>query len=82
MHIDLTTEVTRAVRDALATYGPSEKRLWSVRSWAKAHDMGGTYVYAQIKLGKLKAVQVGDRMMIRDTDGREYLANLPELTEV
>jgi hypothetical protein len=76
MQSDLAAEVKRAVKDALAEYGPTEKRLWSVRSWARAHDMGPTFVYAEIKAGKLPAVQVGDRMMILDHKGREYLANL------
>ena len=79
MHYDLSAEVKRAVIEALGEYALSEKRLWSVKSWAKAHDMGPTFVYAEIKAGKIKAVQVGDRMMIRDPDGRGYLASLPEI---
>jgi hypothetical protein len=77
--IEIAAEVKRAVKEALAEYDPTERRLWSVRNWAKAHDMGLTFVYAEIKAGRLKAVQVGDRMMIRDENGREYLAKLPEL---
>ena len=40
---------------------------------------GVTSAYGEIKAGRLKAVQVGDRMMIRDHDSDAYRASLPEV---
>ena len=49
------------------------------KTFAKRINSGPTTVYAEIKAGRLKARLLGDRMVILEPDGREYLASLPEL---
>ena len=77
MQTDLSAEVKRAVREALAEIG-TDKLASSVKTFAKRIDAGPTTVYAEIKAGRLKARRLGDKMVILEPDGRAYLASLPE----
>ena len=61
MHSDLSAEVKRAVREALAEIG-TDKLASSVKTFAKRIDAGPTTVYAEIKAGRLKARRLGDKM--------------------
>ena len=55
MYSDLSTEIKRAVKEALSEVGASDRLAYTVRSFAKAADMGQTSVRAEIKAGRLNS---------------------------
>ena len=54
-----------------------ERLVHSPTEWAKRTGKSRSFVYGEIAKGKLKARRMGERMVITDDDGREYLASLP-----
>ena len=51
----------------------------SIDQFSKKTNTGKTKLYQEIKEGRLKAVKLGAKTLIRDNDGDEWLANLPLL---
>lgn len=51
----------------------------SISQYGKKTNTGKTKLYQEIKEGRLKAVKLGSKTLIRDDDGDEWLANLPVL---
>lgn len=74
----LITQIKCAVLEALQEARSDDKELMSVSTFAKAIDAGRTFVYAEIKAGRLEAVRVGDTIKIPRAARQKYLAGLPK----
>jgi GIY-YIG catalytic domain len=67
-------------RDRVAQYHP-EDTGFTTESFADAHSIGKSTVYQQIKSGRLKARKVNGRTVISAQDAKEWLDNLPLVSE-
>jgi excisionase family DNA binding protein len=52
------------------------KRAYSISEFCNIYQLGRTKAYQQIKSGRLKAVKVGSRTIIRADDAEQWLAAL------
>lgn len=50
----------------------------SIDQFCASFGVGRTTAYEQIKLGRLRALKVGNRTIITDHDAEEWLRNLPQ----
>ena len=60
--------------------GPS-KQAHSIDWVCEDSDLGRTFIYSEIKAGRLIARKAGRRTIILDSDYRNYLAALPAAGE-
>ncbi len=74
-HDTLREEAKRAVAVALG----GDKLAYSIPEFCAAAGIGRTRVYDAISKRKLRAKKYGARTLILAEDGREFLANLPDL---
>ena len=52
---------------------PTTARVnWRVDDFAKAHGIGRTLVYEEIKRGELKIIKVGNRTLIPDSEAKAW----------
>jgi len=58
----------------------SAERALSVDQFCDRYGIGRTTAYAEIKLGRLKAIKVGRRTLISFDAAEEWLAALPSST--
>jgi excisionase family DNA binding protein len=54
------------------------KRAYSINEFCNIYQLGRTKVYEEIKFGRLIAVKVGSRTIIRADDAETWLASLKE----
>jgi excisionase family DNA binding protein len=54
------------------------KRAYSINEFCNVYDLGRTKAYQEIKSGRLRAVKVGTRTIIRADDAEQWLASLKE----
>jgi excisionase family DNA binding protein len=57
---------------------PPQQVAYSIETVSKTTGVGRTTIFAEIKLGRLRARKLGRRTIILDEDLRAWLANLPE----
>jgi hypothetical protein len=57
-----------------------ERKLYSVRDFMTAHRMGRTRFYEELASGRLRAVKMGRKTMIRAEDAAAWAAALPVYT--
>lgn len=57
----------------------SKLRARSIDQFCAAFGVGRTTAYEQIKLGRLRALKVGNRTIITDHDAEEWLRSLPQV---
>lgn len=55
---------------------PAEKQAFSVKSFCAAYDIGRTLAYDEMRAGRLPAVQVGRRTLIKKADADAWLNSL------
>jgi hypothetical protein len=63
---------------------PSERRgdqprAQSIDQFCRCYGVGRTMVYAQIKMGQLRARKIGKRTIITHDDAEDWLRNLPRV---
>jgi excisionase family DNA binding protein len=58
------------------SYTKCLKRAFSIREFCQFYELGRTKAYQEINAGRLKAVKVGSKTIIRADDAEEWLANL------
>jgi len=57
---------------------PNENLLsHAIESLPAKTGLGRTFIFGEIRLGRLKAVKAGRRTLVRDQDLRAYLEALP-----
>lgn len=56
-----------------------ERDAYSVASFCRAYGVGTTFVYAEIKAGRLRAVKAGGRTLILRRDAEAWARSLPEM---
>ena len=56
-----------------------DKIAYSINETARRASVGRDAIYAAIKKGDLRAVKLGKRSLVLDSDLRAYLASLPTL---
>jgi hypothetical protein len=54
------------------------RRARTVKQFCADYSVGKTLTYAEIKAGRLRAVKVGFRTLILDTDSEAWVRSLPE----
>ena len=54
------------------------QRVYSIAEFVKFYGLGRTRVYQELSSGRLKAVRVGSRRLVRHDDAERWLASLPE----
>ena len=54
------------------------KRAYSINEFCNIYELGRTKAYEEIKAGRLTAVKVGSRTIIRADDAENWLAGLKE----
>ena len=54
---------------------------WRVDDFAKAHGIGRTLVYDEIKRGELKIIKVGNRTLIPDSEAKAWQKRKAEATQ-
>jgi excisionase family DNA binding protein len=52
------------------------KRAYSISEFCEVYELGRTKTYQEIKTGRLRAVKVGSKTIIRTDDAEEWLASL------
>ncbi|SFL01768.1 Helix-turn-helix domain-containing protein [Mesorhizobium albiziae] len=57
-----------------------QRKLYSVREFSAAFGIGRTAFYAELASGRLKAVKLGKKTMVREEDAYEWAAALPAYT--
>ena len=57
---------------------PEEANAYSVRETCRRYSVGKTFLYAEIKEGRLKARKAGRRTLIAADDAARWFQNLPE----
>jgi excisionase family DNA binding protein len=55
------------------------RTAFSITTFCERNDVGRSTVYEEIKSGRLRAVKVGRRTLIREEDERAWLAALPSV---
>ena len=55
------------------------KPHYSLNEWCERNGRGRTFVYAEIKSGRLKALKMGSRTIITHEEDERYRASLPAL---
>ena len=65
-----------AARRGDATFSP---RAFSISEFCHLYVIGRTHAYEEIAAGRLRAVKVGRRTLIKSDDAEAWLAALPEL---
>ena len=61
---------------------PTTARVnWRVDDFAKAHGIGRTLVYEEIKRGELKIIKVGNRTLIPDSEAKAWQKRKAEATQ-
>lgn len=78
MSTSLSAEIRAAVKEAMVEFGTTEALAYTVRTLAKATDMGPTTIRAEIKAGRIKAHKWGDKLIISAPAARAFIAGLPE----
>jgi excisionase family DNA binding protein len=58
------------------------QRAFTIEEFCKAYRVGRTKTYAEINAGRLKAVKVGSKTIIRADDAEGWLANLIDVRSV
>jgi excisionase family DNA binding protein len=58
---------------------PPQQRAYSIKEFCCRYNVGRTKVYKEIAAGRLHAVKVGRRTLIRKDDAEAWLAALPAL---
>ena len=54
-------------------------RAFSIREFCRQYGIGRTHTYEEIAAGRLRAVKVGRRTLIKSDAAEAWLAALPEL---
>jgi excisionase family DNA binding protein len=54
---------------------------FDIKGFCARYGIGRTKVYREINDGRLKAVKVGRRVLIRLTDAEKWLASLPPMSK-
>jgi excisionase family DNA binding protein len=57
----------------------NSRRAFSIREFCVLYSIGRTAVYLEIAAGRLRAVKVGRRTLIKHDDAEAWLAALPEV---
>jgi excisionase family DNA binding protein len=52
------------------------KRAYTIGEFCQLYELGRTKTYQEINAGRLKAVKVGSKTIIRADDAEQWLANL------
>lgn len=52
------------------------KRAYSIPEFCQLYELGRTKTYQEINAGRLKAVKIGSKTLIRADDAEEWLAGL------
>ena len=61
---------------------PTTARVnWRADDFAKAHGIGRTLVYEEIKRGELKIIKVGSRTLIPDSEAKAWQKRKAEATQ-
>lgn len=55
------------------------KRMYDMKSFCTEHSVSRTYAYAEIARGRLKAIKLGARTLIRAEDAEAWLNSLPAI---
>lgn len=58
----------------------TEVAAYDIKGFCEHFRIGRTKLYSEINAGRLKAVRVGRRVLIRATDADAWLAALPAVT--
>ena len=66
--------------EALPSAIESEKLAYSIARLCEACDLGRTFVYEEIKAGRLKVVKAGRRTLIETPEARRWLSSLRRIT--
>jgi excisionase family DNA binding protein len=59
---------------------PCEKQAFSIDEFAQQFSIGKTKIYQEIKEGRLCAVKSGHRTLITMEAAKEWLSNLPAMS--
>lgn len=70
-----------ALNRDIAEPAQSKLHAQSIDQFCESFGVGRTTAYDQIKLGRLRALKVGNRTIITDRDAEEWLRNLPQVGE-
>ena len=52
--------------------GNSGRINWRVDDFCRAHGVGRTFFYEQVKHGKIKIIKIGSRTLIPDSEARAW----------
>jgi excisionase family DNA binding protein len=52
------------------------KRAYSINEFCHVYELGRTKAYQEMNAGRLRAVKIGSKTIIRADDAEEWLANL------
>jgi excisionase family DNA binding protein len=58
---------------------PTSKLAYSIAELASAAGVGRSFIYEEIKSGRLKLKKAGRRSLVMEEDARAWLAGMPEL---
>jgi hypothetical protein len=58
---------------------PAHKLAYSIPEFAEGAGLGRSFIYEEIKAGRLKVRKAGRRSIIIHDEGRAYLQSLPTL---
>ena len=72
--MELTTPSARA---ALASAPKSEKLAYSIAEFSEATGLGRSFLYEEIRAGRLIAQKAGARTIVTSDNGKKYLASRP-----
>ena len=76
--VALSAEIKAAVKEAVAEISRRYQARLLRPELRQGWDIGQTSVRAEIKAGRLKARQLGDRLIIPATEAHAFLSRLPE----
>ncbi len=57
----------------------TERGAFTIAAFGRAYHLGQTFIYQQIKDGKLRAVKVGRRTLILRRDAEAWVKSLPAM---